>query len=61
MKIVELDYKMIGIKNSIDKALEDSKELRAQKAKLLSVNNLRQMAKTHDLNQPKQEQIIVIP
>jgi cell division protein FtsL len=61
MKIVELDYQTIGIRNSIEKATDENKELRAQKAKLLSVNQLRQMAKNHNLGQPKQDQIIIIP
>lgn len=60
MKAVELDYKISEANRSIEDALSENKDLNAMKANLLSVNNLRTMAKRYNLSQPKQEQIIVI-
>jgi hypothetical protein len=37
------------------------KELKAKQAKLLSVKKLREYAKKHNFNQPRENQIIVIP
>ena len=61
MKGVELDYEMINVNRDLNKVLLENKTLRAQKAEELSVKRLRSLAQKYDLNQPKQEQIIVIP
>lgn len=61
MKNLELDYNMSSIKKSIDKVTLENKELRAVRASLLSTDRLRKMAKKHSFQQPKQEQIIIIP
>lgn len=61
MKSVEQDYKMHSYNKLIEEAIHENKELKAKKAKLLSSQNLRDLASKHNLTEPKQEQIIVIP
>ncbi|MCF8058138.1 MAG: hypothetical protein K9K67_02510 [Bacteriovoracaceae bacterium] len=61
MKGVELDYKITSVNKDIEKVLLDNKELKARKARLLSVKRLRKMASKYELKQPKQKQIIVLP
>lgn len=61
MKTVELDYKITEKNRLIEKAISFNKDLKAVKAKLLSVKNLRAMAKKHGLSEPNQKQVIVIP
>jgi len=61
MKVVELDYGINDLNKKIDQVRIDQKELNAQKSRLLSVKNLRNMAARHNLNQPRRDQIIVIP
>lgn len=61
MKGVEMNYQISSVSKDVEKVKVEGKELKAKKAKLLSVNNLRRMARVHQLQQPKQKQIIVIP
>ena len=61
MKNVEIDYKITKANKDIDKVAMDNKELKAKKARLLSSDKLRKLASVHHLDQPKQDQIIVIP
>ncbi len=61
MKGVEMNYQINSIQKDVEKVKVEGKELKAKKAKYLSINNLRKMAKKHDLAQPKQHQIIVVP
>lgn len=61
MKSVELDYKEMGLNKEIEKNILDGKDLKAKKARMLSVGNLRRMAQRYQLARPKQNQIIVIP
>lgn len=60
MKSVELDYKISETENKIEDASNESKDLKATRAGLLSVNNLRSYAKKYSLSQPTQEQIIIV-
>ena len=61
MKGVELDYKLTEL-NKVIKTVElDAKELRAEKANLLSVQNLRRLAVKFNLKAPSSKQVIVIP
>lgn len=60
MKGVDLRYKVAEEQKSIDKYVLENKELKAQKARLLSVNKLKKLAKKYKLSQPKQSQIIVL-
>ena len=61
MKTVELDYEITRVNNLIKKARMEGKELSAKRARMLSIKNLRIMAKKYNLNEPRQNQIIVIP
>lgn len=61
MKGIELNYKITNMNKDIEKVALESKELRAKKARLLSVKNLRTIARKYELKQPKQNQVIVIP
>jgi len=61
MKSVELDYKISSVKKDIKKIKLENKELKADKAKRLSMKNLRRLASKYELNEPQQKQIIVIP
>ncbi len=61
MKNVEMDYKITKTNRDIEKVLLDNKELKAKNARLLSSDRLRRLAAVHHLDQPKQDQIIVIP
>lgn len=61
MKNVEMDYKISKSNRDIEKVLLDNKELKAKSARMLSTDRLRRLASAHHLDQPKQEQIIVIP
>ncbi|MDA9793171.1 hypothetical protein N9B72_01175 [Bacteriovoracaceae bacterium] len=61
MKGVEQQYKYNEISQKIERVTFDNKELKARKAKLLSVKNLRKYAKQYNLKSPSQKQIIVLP
>jgi len=61
MKGVELDYKSSSVSKDIKKIKLENKELKAEKAKRLSMKNLRRLAKKYELKEPNQKQIIVIP
>jgi hypothetical protein len=61
MKNVEMDYKISKTNRDIEKVLMDNKELKAKNARMLSTDKLRRLALAHHLDQPKQDQIIVIP
>lgn len=61
MKNVEMDYTISKTNREIEKVVMDNKELKAKKARMLSAEKLRKLATVHNLNQPKQDQIIVIP
>lgn len=61
MKSIELDYKITEVNKERNKIEMEGKEIKATKARLLSVKNLRRLAKKYDLKQPSSKQIIVIP
>ena len=61
MKSVELDYEKIEVEKSLKKVQAKNKRLKAQRAKLLSVEELNQLAKRLEMKEPSQKQIIVIP
>ena len=61
MKNVEMDYKISKANKDIEKVSLDNKELKAKNARMLSTDRLRRLAVAHHLDQPKQDQIIVIP
>lgn len=61
MKRIELDYKFYEVGQQIEQAQFENKELRAQKANLLSIKNLSQLAKKFELERPQEKQIILVP
>lgn len=61
MKGIEVDYKVSDINKDIDIVSLENKELKAQKARMLSVNRLNELADEYELKQPDQGQIIVVP
>lgn len=61
MKSVEQDYLYHDLGKEISRAKFKNKELKAIQAKYHSVKNLRKLAKRYHLQEPKQEQIILIP
>ncbi len=61
MKSVEMDYQLADINREVDQVTLYNKELKAQRAQLLSVNRLRELASRHNFKQPRKDQIIVVP
>jgi len=61
MKNVEMDYQITKANKDIERVVMDNKELKAKNARLLSTDRLRRLASYHHLDQPKQNQIIVVP
>lgn len=60
MRGVELQYKVNKIVKKIDMETHKNKQLKAKKADLLSVKNLKKISKKFNLKEPSQKQIIVI-
>jgi len=61
MKGIEQAYELNTITNNIYKATIRNKELKAHRAKEMSVPKLREFAVKYDLKEPGPEQIILIP
>lgn len=61
MKGIEMDYQISDVNKDIEAVTIENKELKAKKARLLSVNRLNDLADKYDLKQPDQDQIIVVP
>lgn len=61
MRGVEQDYKYHELSEKIDSLQLEGKELKAKKARKLSVKNLRAIAKKYNLGEATDKQIIVIP
>ncbi len=61
MKSVETHYAILQTQNEVDTAKQENKELRAQKARMLSVSSLKIIAQRHNLKEPATSQILVIP
>lgn len=61
MKSIEQAYQLDGLDRAIDKAVVYNKELKAQRARMLSVRRLREYAEKYNLKEPGPEQIILIP
>lgn len=61
MKGIEQAYSLNNIKQDIFKATIRNKELKAQRAREMSVPRLREFAVKYDLKEPGPEQIILIP
>src|SRR5690606_21894547 len=61
MKGIEQAYLLNNIESDIDKASIRNKELKAHRAREMSVPRLREFAVKYDLKEPGPEQIILIP
>ncbi len=61
MKSIEQAYQLDGLASVMDKALVQNKELKAQRARMLSVQHLREFAVKFNLKEPGPEQVILIP
>ena len=61
MKGVETDYKVNTVNAKIEKARLENKELKAQKAGLLSIGNLRKLAKNTDLPNQSRGRLSLFP
>jgi cell division protein FtsL len=61
MKGIEQAYLVNNIETDIAKATIRNKELKAQRAREMSVPRLREFAVKYDLKEPGPEQIILIP
>lgn len=61
MKGIEQAYELNIITNNIYKETIRNKELKAQRAREMSVPKLREFAVRYDLKEPGPEQIILIP
>ncbi|MBY0516015.1 MAG: hypothetical protein K2P81_03830 [Bacteriovoracaceae bacterium] len=61
MKSIEQAYQLDGLANAMDKAIVENKEIKAQRARMLSVQRLREYAEKFNLKEPGPEQIILIP
>lgn len=61
MKGVEQDYAFNKIQKEINDIRNDNKELKAERAKLLSTKNLSLYSKKFELVEPDEKQILVIP
>ena len=61
MKGIEQAYSLNNISTDIHKAMIHNKELKAQRAREMSVPKLREFAVKYDLKEPGPEQIILIP
>ncbi len=61
MKSLDFDYRTNEMNTALDRAHIENKDLKAKKARLLSTRNLRDLAQRHNLTEPNQKQIIVVP
>lgn len=61
MKSIEQAYQLNGLNQQIEKVVVRNKELKAQRARMLSVKNLHAFAEKFNLKEPGPEQIILIP
>ncbi len=61
MKRIELAIQINKELKNKDELLEKNKYLKAQKAELLSPKRLRSISSDYSLQQPSEEQLIIIP
>ena len=61
MKGVELDYKISKKNKETRKITQENKNLKAERAKELSIENLNRLARKHKMKEPSQKQVIVVP
>lgn len=61
MKSVEMNYKIGDLNRLVDEVSLENKELKAQRAQLLSIRNLKELAERHKFSRPDESRIILIP
>jgi hypothetical protein len=61
MKSIEQAYLFDSLDSNLNKVLIQNKEIKAQRARMLSVQRLRDFAEKFNLKEPGPEQIILIP
>jgi hypothetical protein len=61
MKGIEQAYSLNKLNHEIDRSVIQNKELKAKRAREMSVPKLREYAAKYDLKEPGPEQIILIP
>lgn len=61
MKGIEQDYQYSDLNKQIREKQLENKELKAERARELSIKKLRSFAKKFNLNEPSENHIIVIP
>lgn len=61
MKGIEQDYNFNDIAEKIKIQKNENKQLKAVKARMLSVKKLESFAKKHNLKEPDEKHIIIIP
>ena len=61
MKGIEQDYQYNELSKAIEQSRAENKELKAERARMLSVKNLRFFAKQFNLQEPDEKQIVIIP
>ena len=61
MKGIEQDYKLNGIQKIVSVHQVKNKELKALRARELSIKKLKAYAKKFKLNEPDEKRIIIIP
>jgi cell division protein FtsB len=61
MKGIEQDYRYSDLSKKIKIEQAENKELKAERARMLSIKNLRSFSKKYKLNEPDEKHIIIIP
>ena len=61
MKGIEQDYKFNEVAKQIKIERLENKELKAQRARMLSIKKLKSFSKKFDLKEPDEKHIIIIP
>jgi hypothetical protein len=61
MKGIEQDYRFSDLAKKIKIEETENKELKAERARMLSIKNLKGFAKRYKLKEPNEKHIIIIP
>ena len=61
MKGIEQDYRFSDLSKKIKIEETENKELKAERARMLSIKNLKGFAKKYKLKEPNEKRIIIIP
>jgi hypothetical protein len=61
MKGIEQDYRFSDLTKKIKIEETENKELKAERARMLSIKNLKGFAKRYKLKEPNEKHIIIIP